>query len=380
MASPLRVCYLGTYDREHVRNRVIIQGLRGQGAQVSEIHEALWADTQQRVAAARGGLWQPRLWWQLACTYVRLAWRYLRTPAHDIVIVGHAGHLDLPLARLLTWLRRKPLLFDALVSLYDTAVEDRGLLAPESWNARALLWLERCLYRLPERILVDTACSAAFLQERFRVPPERLRQVWVGAPDDIAAPVGPNERQGLFRVVYFGKFIPLHGLDVVLRAAALLRNQADIRFELLGDGQTYGEMRSLADDLALDNVAFAPEWLSLPTLARRVAGAGACLGVLSAAAKTQRVIPTKAFLALAWGLPLITGDTPGARELLTHGVHALLCPPADPHGLAEAILRLYQDRALGQELARQGYALYQERCSPQAIGAAVLALAHELLP
>lgn len=379
MAAPLRVCYLGTYDRDHVRNRVIICGLQRLGAQVCEIHESIWADTAERVATARGGLWQPRLWWRLVRVYARLAWRYLRTPPHDVVIVGHAGHLDVPLARMLTWLRGKPLVLDALVSLYDTVVEDRALLAPGTMSARALLRLERWLYRLPQRILVDTASSGAFLQSRFGVPAGRLRQVWVGAPDDMPPPGRRDETAGPFRVVYFGKFIPLHGLDVVLRAADLLREEERIRFELLGDGQTHAEMRALAQELGLENVVFAPEWLPLPELAERVSGAGACLGVFGAAAKTQRVIPTKAFLALAWRLPLVTGDTPGARELLTHGVHALLCPPNDPRALADAILRLYRDRALAHALAERGRALYEGRCSPEAIGAAMLAVGRELL-
>ncbi len=380
MADPLRICYLGSYDREHVRNRVIIEGLQRLGAEVVELHDSPWADTAARVAAAGGGLLQPRLWWQLVRSHARLAERYLHLGPHDLVIVGHAAHLDLPLARLLTWLRRKPLVFDALVSLYDTAVEDRGLLAPESWSARVLSRVERLLYRLPERILVDTAHSALFMQQRFHIPPGRLRQVWVGAPDTLPAP-GNEEPAGPgpFRVVYFGKFIPLHGLEIVLQAAQLLQEHDEIRFELFGDGQTYPQMRALAQKWALENVAFFPEWLPLPGLAARVAGAGACLGVFGSAPKTQRVIPTKAFLALAWGVPLVTADTPAARELLTDGVQALLCPPSDPKELAACILRLAQEPELAARLARQGRALYLERCSPEAIGANVLALAHELL-
>jgi hypothetical protein len=40
-------------------------------------------------------------------------------------LVGYLGHFDVFPARLLSWLRRKPLVFDAFVSLYDTSVEDQ---------------------------------------------------------------------------------------------------------------------------------------------------------------------------------------------------------------------------------------------------------------
>jgi len=380
MAEPLRICYLGSYDREHVRNCVMITGLERLGVQVIEVHEQVWEDTAQRVSAARRGLLQPGLWWRLARAYARLAWRYTRCPRHNLVIVGHPGQLDLPLARALSKLRRVPLAFDSLVTLYDTIVEDRRLLSPDSLSARALLWLEKLLYRWPDRVLTDTEAQARFLQTRYGVRDERLRRVWVGAPDDLPTPPSPGARTpGPFRVVYFGKFIPLHGLEVVLRAAHLLCGHADIRFELMGDGQTHAQMCALARELALDNVVFAPEWLPLETLAGRVAGAGACLGVFGPSAKAQRVIPTKAYLALAWGLPLVTGDSAGVTELLTHGRHALLCDPLDPRSLADAILRLYQDPALASRLARQGRALYEQHCTPAAIGAAIRDIAHELV-
>ena len=48
------------------------------------------------------------------------------------------------------------------------------------------------------------------------------------------------------------------------------------------------------------------------------------------------MIPNKAFQALACGTPLVTADTPAARELLADGESALLVPPGDPEALAAA--------------------------------------------
>ena len=52
------------------------------------------------------------------------------------------------------------------------------------------------------------------------------------------------------------------------------------------------------------------------------------------------MIPNKAFQALACGTPLVTADTPAARELLVDGESALLVPAGDPEALAAAVRRL----------------------------------------
>ena len=59
------------------------------------------------------------------------------------------------------------------------------------------------------------------------------------------------------------------------------------------------------------------------------------------------MIPNKAFQALACGTPLITADTPAARELLRDGESALLVPPGDPEALAAAVRRLAGEPELG---------------------------------
>ena len=58
------------------------------------------------------------------------------------------------------------------------------------------------------------------------------------------------------------------------------------------------------------------------------------------------MIPNKAYHALACGAPLITADTPAARELLRDEENALLVPPGDPAALAEAMRRLAADPEL----------------------------------
>jgi glycosyltransferase involved in cell wall biosynthesis len=66
-------------------------------------------------------------------------------------------------------------------------------------------------------------------------------------------------------------------------------------------------------------------------------------------------------------------------ETVQDEVTGLLVPPRDPPALAAAILRLIEDPALGQELARRGRKLMLERYTTEAMTDAVARLYAELL-
>jgi glycosyltransferase involved in cell wall biosynthesis len=81
------------------------------------------------------------------------------------------------------------------------------------------------------------------------------------------------------------------------------------------------------------------------------------------------VIPNKVFQALACARPVITADTPAARELLTEEVDALLVPPGDGAALAEAVRRVAGDDGLARRLASGGRATYEAHASETVLGA-----------
>jgi glycosyltransferase involved in cell wall biosynthesis len=93
-----------------------------------------------------------------------------------------------------------------------------------------------------------------------------------------------------------------------------------------------------------------------------------CLGIFGETGKASRVVPNKVYEAMAAGRPVITGDSPAARELLTNGTDCLLCRRGDPEALAEAIMLLRSDEALAERLALAGRRLFQEKASPVMIG------------
>jgi glycosyltransferase involved in cell wall biosynthesis len=57
---------------------------------------------------------------------------------------------------------------------------------------------------------------------------------------------------------------------------------------------------------------------------------------------------------MASGVPIVASDIEGYREVLDPGREALLFPNRDAEGLADAVIRVLQDRELARTMAATG--------------------------
>jgi glycosyltransferase involved in cell wall biosynthesis len=217
--------------------------------------------------------------------------------------------------------------------------------------------VDRRAFRRADRVVADTEQHARFFRETFRLPPERVSVCFVGAEDRLFHPGW--QPPAPFHALFVGKLIPLHGIETILAAAALA---PEIPFRIVGSGQ----LERLLDARPA-NVSWVP-WVEYEELPRELQQAGCALGVFGTGEKTARVIPNKAFQAIACGIPLVTADTPAARELLTDGVDALLVPAGDAASLATAIRTLARDEGLATRIGEAGRATYEARASETVLG------------
>ena len=341
----MKVAYFGTYERGYPRNGQVISCLRSAGVEVGEVHVPVWEEEHEGWSAG------PATAGRLALAEARLFRR--RLPADvDLVIVGYPGHLDLPAAKRVAG--RRPIVFNPLVSLVDTLVVDRARFRSGSLAARALGQVDSYAFRAADLVVADTAAQASFFA---RLTDKPVEVCFVGAEDRVFHP--PWDPQDPFTVLFIGKLIPLQGVDVILEAA---RRAPELRFRVIGSGQ----LDALVEGRP-PNVDYVP-WVEYRRLPRELRGAGCALGVFGTTAKAARVIPNKAFQAIACATPLVTANTPAARELLRDEESALLVPAGDPDALAAAVRRLASDRTLAQRLSRAGRATYEERASEAVLG------------
>lgn len=273
----------------------------------------------------------------------------------DAVIVGYPGHFDMVAARRIA--RRRPVIFNPLVSLSDSLVDDRGRFSQGSPAAGIVRQIDRIAFARADVVVADTQQHARFFAETFELPRDRIEVCLVGAEERLFRPGWqPRER---FEALFVGKLIPLHGLDTILEAARLA---PEIPIRIVGSGQ----LQALLDERPA-NVEWVP-WIQYEDLPAAIQAASCALGIFGTSDKARRVIPNKVFQALACGTPVVTSDTPAARELLQDGESALLVPPGDAAALAAALRRLAGDSELTRRLAAGGLAAYEADASEAVLG------------
>jgi glycosyltransferase involved in cell wall biosynthesis len=228
-------------------------------------------------------------------------------------------------------------------------------------------------------VVLDTATHAAYFARAFGLAPGKLRRLWVGSDDDVMRPAAAPPPADALRVVFYGSYVPLQGVEQIVQAAWLLERAGTCaQITLVGAGQTLPEVRALAERLGVRSVRFrgAIPYESLPSL---MASSDVCLGIFGQTPKAGRVIPNKVFEALACARAVITANTPAVREALVHRRTAWLCDAGSADSLADAILTLYGDSSLRALIAQAGYETFRSRFSLQALRDEVAALVRDLV-
>ncbi len=257
---------------------------------------------------------------------------------------------------LLSAVRRVPFVFE-LSDLWPESIVAVGAMK-QSFALKALESVELFLYRHSARIVALTESFRDNLVRRG-IAPEKIAVVTNGV--DLAR-FSPRERNSAlsaqlgiapdeFVISYIGTLGMAHGLSNVLDAAEKLR-ETKIRFLLVGPGAEREMLVQEAAKRGLSNVTFVPAQLkeampdfwSLSDLA---------LVHLKNSPLFRTVLPSKLFEAMGMGIPILLVAPEGEASRVVVGENVgIWIPAAEPELLADASLRLFNDRVRLEAFAR----------------------------
>jgi len=234
-------------------------------------------------------------------------------------------------------------------------------------------WGERYAMRNTDYALAGTAAAADVLRAKCYAGPLAVIPQFGTSPDIFQPAASRPERQ--FTIGYIGRIVPEKGLQILLRAAALL--EGDWRLRLVGGGSAREEMEALARSLGIGNrIAFIGQLPSTDLPAEYHKLDALVLPSLTRPNwKEQfgRVLVE----AMAGGVPVIGSDSGAIPGVI--GDAGLIVPESDVEALAVALRDLRDQPALRAELVEKGRARLLARFTHERIAEATVGVYGEML-
>jgi glycosyltransferase involved in cell wall biosynthesis len=347
------IVLVGDYDYEYPREREIRDGLELNGATVYEVH---FRDKPIFIG--------PRKVLLLPYYYLLLSVRIARLSLSvdvDAVFLTKFNPTMVPVVWFWARLLDAVFVYDLFVSLYRTA----SLRDINQLLVKVIFIIEWATLSLPDYHLTETGQFADLYTDIYGLDRNRIIPLPVGVDERWFSPrQGPTTDE--FTVLYWGNFLPHHGLDHIIEAATNLENE-EVQFVFLGDGPEKDRVQSAVSERGLPNVSFYGR-VPMEELVDWIATADICLGIFSSDPRARASITNKVSEGVAMGKPVVTMDSPAIRDWFTHGENIYLVPPEDSTALAEAIQALYDNADLRERIGDNARTLYEEAFSPENIG------------
>ena len=333
----ITVCYFGTYRSEYSRNRIMIKGLQKNNVDVIECHENLWTGIDDRVNAVEHGIINPKLWKRMFRAYFRLFKKFKNLPDFDVLVVGYPGQFDVFFAKLLTIFKKRPIIWDVFMSIYLISIE-RNLHQKNPISVKSLKIIEHLALRLPEKLIIDTKQYADWFYRNYKIPFEKFCLIPTGADDDVFyldqyVEYQPKEK---FIVLYYGTFIPNHGVPYMIEAAKYLDNDPTIIFQFIGEGPELDDCQKLIKKYNLQNIELY-SWMEQEELKKYIREADVVLGAFGKTPQSLMTIQNKIYEGMAMGKVVITGDSEVISDQFENYKEIVVCDREKPENLTTTI-------------------------------------------
>jgi len=218
---------------------------------------------------------------------------------------------------------------------------------------RLVAWLEQAAIRFADRVITCTEqMREAFISRG--ASPDKIDVVLNSANEDEFDPARarPTPRSpGEFRLICHGTVERIFGIDVIVRAVALLKDEIpELRLDVFGEGSALPEIKSLAAELGVSGrVRFSARFVPLDELVQAIASADAGVVALRRDIFRDLTHSNKMFDYITMRKPAIVSRTRSVEAYFDESCFQMFVP-GDERDLARAIRDVQAEPALRDRL------------------------------
>jgi glycosyltransferase involved in cell wall biosynthesis len=236
-----------------------------------------------------------------------------------------------------------------------------------SAHARDIFVPQVNLTKVCSRARFVSTCSEHARTSLMEQLPPLLAERVVHFPHDVECGLTVKNRELVngvpLRILSVCRLVPKKGIDVILRALALLRSESPYRYRIVGGGPELPRLMALACDLNLENVEFVGP-VPPDVVQRELAQADVfVLGARRMPDGDRDGIPNAMLEAMAMGIPVIVSDAGGVSEVIRHRSTGWLLPPNNPDAFADALREVASDHRVRRRVASSARAEVRRRFS-----------------
>lgn len=266
----------------------------------------------------------------------------------------------------LGWLKKCPVVL-WVQDLWPESLEATGHVRSPMILRFVEKWI-RFIYRHTDLILVQSRAFEAPVRalapgKKIAYYPNSVEEVFL-QPSDGASPELPALNSG-FTVLFAGNVGTAQAMEVIIGAAALLKDHQDIHFLVVGQGSRWEWMRQQAESLGLANIHL-PGRFPVEAMPGMMSKASVLLVTLTDQPIFAMTVPAKIQAYMAVGRPIIACLNGEGARLVVEAEAGIAVPAGDAQGLAEAVLSIYampQERQI--QLGENGRRYYAEHFNHQ---------------
>jgi glycosyltransferase involved in cell wall biosynthesis len=247
-----------------------------------------------------------------------------------------------------------------------------------------LALVEKQSYLASRGIVTVTERLKDYLVEKYGLNPGKIWVISNGANTDLFQPLEKEKaRQGVglptdyHYVTFVGELSPDQGVEHLIAAVLLiLREIPNTKFLIVGDGPEGAKWRGMVSNLGLDNAFVFAGRVTYQKVPLFINASDLCVALKHKLVSGFSTL--KMYEYMSCGRPVVATNALGF-EILAEYHCGLLVDPEPPQQVAEAIIKLLENKELAEEMGRRGREYVVENRSWKSIAKEVFEVCQEVM-